>query len=295
MTPLHAALTWRALGVATIPIRYRDKRPLVAWNEYRDRLPSTRELYGWFHGRHVNLGLVCGWQGLTVIDFDDADIYGAWRAWALASSGIAALVAELSYQVRTWRGVHVYAALDDPPPGTIKLPRIDVKAAGGYVLAPPSTHPSGTVYHAVHDGAPIVRADNLEEILPAALFPEPEEPELPAVNVRRVHGALSSDPWQAAFSPTLMVGDEPGLVESAAQRLRLVDMLPRPLHRHGRYYICRCPLHNDVNTPNMTYDPQKDKVKCWAGCTGGHWFDAIDLYAALSGLELGEAIKVLAS
>jgi hypothetical protein len=291
---LQSALFWRAQGIATIPIRYRDKRPLVAWNEFRERLPSTRELYGWFHGRPTNVALVCGWQDLVVVDFDDCDIYGAWRAWALATGGIAADVAELSYQVHTARGVHVYMALDEPP-GTLKLDRIDVKAAGGYVLAPPSVHPQGVAYAPFELHAPIIRAGKLDEILPDGLCPSnPVAPEPPAITVQRVDAPVTNNPWQAAIEPARVNGDGPNLIDAAHDRLDLLSMLPHPVYRRGNYYWARCPLHEDTD-PSLSYDPRKDKVFCWAGCTGGHWYDAIDFYAALSGMTLGDAIQALAA
>lgn len=291
MTPLQAALTWRALGVATIPVRFRNKRPLIDWNEFRERLPTTRELHGWFASRPVNLALVCGWQGLVVIDFDDHDIYGAWRAWALAGGGMATLVAELSYQVRTVRGVHVYVALDDPPPGSRKLDRIDVKAAGGYVLAPPSVHPSGASYTPLDPRAPIIRTGSLEDVLPAALLAQPE-PEMQPVRPRRVD-ELPADPWQAAWEPARVAGDDVGLVAVALGRLDLRALLPHPLYQRGQRVTTRCPLHDD-HDPSLVVDLQAGKVYCFAGCTRGYWYDAIDLYAALNNMALSEAIHELA-
>src|SRR5690606_15961162 len=106
------------LGIATIPIRFRDKRPLVSWSRFQKQLPTPAELINWFTNR-VNQAVITGWQNLTVIDFDNLDMYFAWHAWATNEGGIASDVAELTYQVITARGVHVYVSLDEPPAGNM--------------------------------------------------------------------------------------------------------------------------------------------------------------------------------
>ena len=79
-----------ALGIAIIPLAPRSKSPLVRWRDYQSRLPTDTELQRWFYPNNSrNVAAICGWQGLTVLDFDDAASYGAWVAWAAVSGGVA--------------------------------------------------------------------------------------------------------------------------------------------------------------------------------------------------------------
>ena len=88
------------------------------------------------------IAIVCGAiSGIIVLDIDDPEKFEAWRT----KHGHAMPQAPM---VRTSKGYHVYYK---HPGGKIKnstkkIPGADIKADGGYVVAPPSVHPDGTHY-----------------------------------------------------------------------------------------------------------------------------------------------------
>ena len=67
-----AALEYLARGWSVIPIEPCGKRPLVAWLEFQDRLPSPAEVGRWFdRWPEANIGIVTGIvSGLVVLDVD---------------------------------------------------------------------------------------------------------------------------------------------------------------------------------------------------------------------------------
>ena len=272
---------WTNNGIAVIPIAYRDKRPtLPAWREFQQRLPTLDELRQWFQSRLTNMAIITGWRGLVVLDFDQRPTYELWRDW----SREAAPKARFSYTVETSRGVHVYLFIDEPVQ-TTRAGTIDVKAAGGYVLAPPSIHPSGKPYAVLSD-APILRVDRLAAVLPPALLALAHEARPAASPVERV-ATLPADPWRAAMRPALLV--DTAIADVLARR-NILDLFPGAVWRRGYWWAC-CPLHDDRH-PSVTIDPAGHRARCWAGCLRSNY---LDWYAALNGLTLSEALADLRS
>lgn len=141
------ALNYHDAGLAVIPLAAKSKRPLVRWSEYQTN-PPERDLVTDWAGRYRG----CNWAvllgppsaGLIALDFDDAASYARWTAvWPD--------VAQAAPTVNTARGAHVYLV---GPAGqrTASMENYagEVKGAGGYVLLPPSIHPSGAVYRWRH-------------------------------------------------------------------------------------------------------------------------------------------------
>ena len=138
---LKEALDYLRRGWCVIPIKAGTKRPnLRTWTQYQTKRPSESQVRKWFESGKNNIGLICGSVsgGLTVIDFDDEELYRSfeWDNPKLAST---------LPTVKTGRGYHVYCRT-----GHTKTKKMDggggeIKASG-YVLAPPSIHPSGAGY-----------------------------------------------------------------------------------------------------------------------------------------------------
>ncbi|HRP25968.1 bifunctional DNA primase/polymerase [Thauera sp.] len=281
MNPLtHTAEQWTADGIAVIPVAWRDKRPAVpAWREFQTRLPSAAEIRRWFASRLTNLAVITGWRGLVVLDFDQRPAYDLWRDWSRAN----APQARFSYTVQTARGVHVYLFVDEPV-STMKAGTIDIKAAGGYVLAPPSMHPSGTPYRLLSD-APILRVDRLACVLPAPLLAlaQAGAPVAPPP-VARV-AQLPADPWAAAANP-VRSADDP--ITDRLARHNILELFPGAIRRGDRWWAC-CPLHNDRH-PSVSVDRDGRRARCWAGCL---WGDYADWYAAIHKITLQEALQQL--
>ena len=267
---------WTDDGIAVIPIAYRNKRPSIpTWREFQTRLPSRDEIRRWFQDRFNNLAIITGWRGLTVLDFDQRATYELWRDW----SRDAAPQARFSYTVQTNRGIHVYLFVDEPVPSG-KAGNIDIKAAGGYVLAPPSIHPSGHPYRLLSD-APILRVPSLAAVLPAAqLATIPPPPP----RIERTE-TLVANPWQSAMTPALLTD---ATISDALARRDILDLFPGAVRRGSRWVAC-CPLHDDRN-PSVSIDADGRRARCWAGCL---WGDYADWYAAIHNVPLSAALREL--
>jgi len=288
MNTLQQAQFWQKLGIATIPIRYKDKRPeLKSWQEFQKRLPTNTELSKWFSGPFHNLGVVVGWQNLAVIDFDSDTEYARWQLW-IARRPVYRWIRQ-TLQVKTARGVHIYITTDQLAQNA-KLPGIDVKAQGGYVLAPPSIHPSGFEY-SVCSGTLPVRIEALSDILPAELLAI--HTELPEKRTSLVSSpvvlAAKDDPWAKADQP---LEPDRDLIEQIKQRYRIQDFFTRLVPKRDRWAMTNCPFHDD-KSPSMWVDTERQICGCFAGCTPQP-YDVIDLYARLHNLSVQDAIKVMA-
>lgn len=135
---LTDALEYHRRGWCVIPVPVGSKKARIKWKQYQHQRPDEAQLRRWFASGKNNVALICGpvSGGLTVIDFDDAGLY---KAWVTEHPELA----ETLPTVQTGRGYHVYFRSDITK--TKPLKGIDIKASG-YVLAPPSKHPSGDVY-----------------------------------------------------------------------------------------------------------------------------------------------------
>lgn len=132
------------------------KRPLTGlkWEEYQTRRPTGREFNDWFasRGGHAgeppyNIAIITGKiSKLVVIDIDVKKGGEAWLKESALDSAV---------KVRTGGGgLHLYFHYDGEELGNSasKLaPGVDVRAEGGYVVAPPSMHISGGKYKWISD------------------------------------------------------------------------------------------------------------------------------------------------
>ena len=137
MTLREAALGYLAAGLRPIPCEPRGKRPLVNWREYQERQPGEAEVeYWWASWPDANIGLVLG-QGLMAVDLDAYDARENLERAGVVLPADAPVVA-------TGKGAHVY--LSGSSGDRVGLvPGVDIRGVG-YVVAPPSIHPSGRAY-----------------------------------------------------------------------------------------------------------------------------------------------------
>lgn len=287
-TLLKTAQYWKAAGIAVIPLRIKSKLPaLKAWEEYQKRLPTDTELAAWFPGQQGNIGLVVGWRNLVVIDFDNIGEYLRWRVWATRMGGMTSRIMQMTYQVRTARGMHVYLRTSEREINR-KLPGIDIKAQGGYVLIPPSIHPTGVPYTVYTAGAPMM-IEALSEVLPAALLISnaPSNTEYQAV---QPIAPDDGDIWDK-----IMRGPDPSrdLIEQVRTRYRVESFFPAAEFSSAdhRYMLTCCPFHDD-KSPSFWVDTKLQICGCYSGCTTKP-LDSINLYARLHGLTNRDAILYL--
>ena len=284
MTVLSTAEFWLNLGIAAIPIRYRDKRPAISsWKQYQRQLPSHTELAKWFSNPFTNIAVITGWKNLVVIDFDSDTEYEKWSLW-IARRRIYRYVRQ-TLTVQTSRGYHVYVTTSQPAQNA-KLPAIDIKASGGYVLTPPSVHPSGVQYKIVSGDLP-VRIDALSDILPPELLAQyTEQPK--TIITPRITLPAGDDPWAQAERPF-----EPSdnLIQRIKNHYRIESFFPDIHYRGGGWAMARCPFHDDKN-PSLWLNTEQQICGCFAGCTTLP-YDVIDLYARLNNLTVSEAVRIM--
>jgi DNA-binding transcriptional ArsR family regulator len=155
-TLLKSALElWRS-GFSVIPIQSGSKRPLVPWTEYQSRRPTKEEIRQWWQQYpNANIGIVTGKiSGIVVIDLDlDKDKDDNESGAKIYEQAPTDLI------VKTGRGgYHLYYRypedVDHVPNRVGLLPGVDIRADGGYVVAPPSAHSSGRLYEWTRRGKP---------------------------------------------------------------------------------------------------------------------------------------------
>jgi hypothetical protein len=290
MQPIETAQTFYALGVAIIPVHHRGKTPdLLSWRQYQKNLPTPSSILSWF-SKESNIGVVTGWKGLLVLDFDEHTTYTRWLWWATKQGrfSLASRVAKTAYRVSTSRGVHVYV-WSSTPERNRKLPGIDIKARNGYVLGEGSIHPTGKPYRALTPGLIIPRIETLSDVLPLQILLDTEQPE----QVQLPHNILSnqeSDPWMIIDNQVTITAH---LVDSIKAKLRIEDLLPHgeATSGDGRWHRTKCPLHDD-DDPSFWIDRRNQLCGCFAGCTPKP-LDVVNLYARLHGLNNRDAIFAL--
>jgi len=291
---INNASKFVAAGIAIIPIRYKDKRPEFSllpldqdnkptWEPFKTILPNTEQLSQWF-AKPINYGVVCGWSGLTVLDFDQIGEYNKWLLWASQTGGVSQYVANHAYRVSTARGVHVYIRLPYKERNK-KLPGIDIKG-NGYVLGPGSIHPTGVIYTAMRDvfNMPLIQA--LSDILPVELLLQDTEHDVTS-NAAQTQNQV----WQSrAASGT------PGksLVKKVTDSYRIEDFFPMAKQTGKSWYVTQCPLHDDHN-PSFWINTEQQICGCFAGCNGDKPMDVVNLYARLHGLSNHDAIFAMAN
>lgn len=293
---LQTAGYWLSQGIAVIPIGFLSKRPIVEWLPYTEQLPDVGEINRWFYGQMMNLGVVAGWNHLVVLDFDVIAQYLAWKSWCREVGGMAKVVMESTRIVRSARGAHVYVYTEQAAEN-MKLPGIDILAKRKYVLAPPSVHPSGAEYVAERDVLP-VRISAISDVLPEGWLNDRITGKTPqnasACNLEHIGVDNVCDPWEAAENPDAGFVKNT-LIADIRMRFRIEDFFPdreSTDHNRGRWFIARCPLHNDRN-PSMSIDTLNQVCSCRAGCNGGRPLDSINLYARMNRISNAEAISQL--
>lgn len=128
-------------GFSVIPLRRDNKRPwLDSWKEFQTRLPTEEEVERWFTTWHdANVGIVTGAiSNIVVVDADGAEGL-RWMKEHLPVTSV---------YVQTGKGYHGYYR---HPGGRVTNsvriePEVDIRADGGYVVAPPSIHANGGRY-----------------------------------------------------------------------------------------------------------------------------------------------------
>lgn len=164
-TLMDAALRYAADGMSVLALLPKSKIPATT-NGFKDATTDELQIRdAWGEIPDLNIGIATGSlsRGMFVIDIDVGDgkdgsatlmewedAHGALPTTATAVTG--------------GGGIHIFYYGDGPVRSSVNATSgVDIRADGGYVVVPPSVHPSGTTYHwqPGHDPAttPIATAD----------------------------------------------------------------------------------------------------------------------------------------
>jgi hypothetical protein len=149
MSPLgNSALVLAKRGLHVFPCRPKDKRPATA-NGCNDATRDSAQIEAWWQQDETfNIGVATGSKsGVFVVDVDSEDGSAALARMGVMPDTITAVTAN---------GEHFYFKMPDCDlRNSVRkiADGVDIRASGGYVLAPPSIHPSGACYAWSKDSA----------------------------------------------------------------------------------------------------------------------------------------------
>lgn len=184
----EAALALHDAGLAVMPLRARGKLPLLpTWRDLGQ--PDRSWVQGWWaRWPAANIAVITGASRLVVIDLDGPEGGRSWGALT-ARHGT-----PRTRTARTGRGWHLYFAAGDghvPNSAGSIAPGVDVRGTcPAYVVAPPSVHPSGSVYAWVDARPPAPLPDWLRALA------APPPPVVAALDASRLH-APTRYAWKA--------------------------------------------------------------------------------------------------
>lgn len=274
-------MSWLDQGIATIPILYRSKRPNFAalmetgdidqdgkptWDRMKNNLPGKLDILTWYKSPLSNIAVICSWQNLVIVDFDNMDAYDLWiqlygqEGWAD------------TYTVCTGRGYHLYYYIEDMPKYTMKWVGGEIKASG-YCLCPPSVHPTGTAYKAID--TPIMDIKSISDLLPDEIF---NHVGMPCREVQL-------DP----FSPAV-----PGGFSDIKDSIRILSFFPDAKRTGNGWYTVYCPFHGDGTQRGHAsgwIDDNRNRFGCHACVTGS--LSVIDFYMRLHNVDAETAVREL--
>lgn len=244
---LKAAEEYLREGFSVIPVALirlpdgRSRKPaLVDWKKYQLSPPTLEEVRSWFEnpeqfeairkGNKIGIAIVTGSVSgnLAVIDFDNREVLSDFLAELYESDSNLYEKFINTWVVETGKGFHYYLRVKDPDPKLFHnrigiREGIDIRAEGGFVVAPPSPHPSGKQYRFVNKPEKIAEL-SWEEYLTLLRILERNET-LPEEGLTEEISAKDS----------LTSKDERELSES--EILEIVNLL-KPIYRPGfRNYI----------------------------------------------------------
>ena len=141
-TTLQAALDYALRGWPVLPIRAGQKIPATR-HGLLDASADPAQLARWFRSGDLNLAIATGAPGPDVLDVDVRTDGNGLRA--VRELNRQALLTGTQRLVATPSGgQHFYFTGTGQSSSTLRGQFLDYKAAGGYVLAPPSTVPAGS-------------------------------------------------------------------------------------------------------------------------------------------------------
>jgi hypothetical protein len=142
---LQTALALASKGLHVFPCEVAGKKPVTS-HGCLDASTDPAIIRAWWGEQpNFNIGIATGTASrVFVVDIDGLDAEAALARMENSNTGLPPTVEAL-----TGKGRHLYFKHPDIPinnSASKVAPGIDVRGTGGYVIAPPSLHPSGRRY-----------------------------------------------------------------------------------------------------------------------------------------------------
>jgi hypothetical protein len=144
-TLLAPALGYSRLSLPIFPIRACEKGPPLTPHGFYDASANEAQIRNWWtRWPFANIGLPTGATSkLLVLDFDPRNGGPTGRSEIIRQFGSMPETCEV---ITGGGGRHIYFFYEGGPVPKQLAPGVDLKGDGGYVVAPPSIHPSGARY-----------------------------------------------------------------------------------------------------------------------------------------------------
>jgi hypothetical protein len=257
---LSAAREFAERGWPVFPLVPRTKRPIVSNGVLQATTDRNQILEWWQFFPEANIGLATG-DPVDVLDLD-------------GPSGVPALQELLGTDfvhdgpaATTGKGLHLYFAHlpDSRNRAGLFGGKVDYRGAGGYVVAPPSIHPSGATYHwskgrDARRPLPVVPEVLRPHILKSL---SPNDKPTAAINIG---GLRREDTGVELLSKGGIIIARPNIYQVVEHELNQV------IAQHGMLWKTVCIFHPDRN-PSMVLYPD-DTFHCYACEAHG---DSLDL------------------
>ena len=136
----ESALWYAENNIAVFPLQPRTKIPLAGSRGLKDATTNTDQVKAWWDAiPDANIAIITGY-GFDVIDIDGSEGFDSIAQMKTRPNILASVITPRPG--RHW----MIASKPERKNGTNIQPGIDIRAKGGYVVAPPSINKDGKVY-----------------------------------------------------------------------------------------------------------------------------------------------------
>lgn len=256
---LSAASAYAERGWPVFPLVPREKRPFPNTEGLYDASTDRNKVLLWWQAvPDANVGLRTG-VAFDVLDIDNLNDVSDLQALLGADYRHAGPV------VRTGKGVHLYFQPMENARNRAGIlgGKVDYRGTGGYVVAPPSIHPSGHRYE--WDG-------NRDASLPLPVVPEVLRPRILGPNPA-TRTAVAVAAGGKAFGDTYLDGTPKARIIAERPDIFLVAQdMGLQVKKMGAYWVTLCIFHAE-RTPSMVLYEGQNKFHCYGCEAHGDSFD----------------------